>query len=177
MQECLPPYRCVCSCLMLLRKCCWCCLLPRSRCNPLFQSGGSAVLPEPFKCSLPLFSHSLSHIIWPTLPGARLEEKCSSAPSHPPSTHSILGVLGVTAHLFYPDSTLMFFLYFPSSSCLSVSLVKQPLPPLFKLGCSLSFPLHRSRFLSLSLRLSGEMRAVLYFAVTLKTAFIRFMLR
>lgn len=79
----------------------------------------------------------------------------------PPFLH--LTVLVMTIHLFYPDLALMHFLYFLFSSSLSVPYsVHSSFPPLQPL-CSHS--------------LSGEMCAILYFAVTLKTAFIRFILR
>lgn len=79
----------------------------------------------------------------------------------PPFLHLTVPVM--TTHLFYPDPALMPFLYFLSSSSLSVPhSVHSPLPPLQLLY---------------SHSISGEMSAVLYFAVTLKTAFIRFILR
>lgn len=79
----------------------------------------------------------------------------------PPFLH--LTVLAMTTHLFYPDPTLVPFPYFLSSSSLSAPHSVLPPPP----------PLHPP----CSLHLSGERSAVLYFAVTLKAAFIRFILR
>lgn len=117
-----------------------------------------------FKRSLPLFS-SLSVTHHPAHASRRriTGELWLFSTPHPPIyllPFSILLYRGMATHLFSPNPTLMHVLYFLSSSSLSVS--HYPHPPL-QPPCSLS--------------LSGEMSTVLYFAVTLKAAFIIFMLR
>lgn len=104
--------------------------------------------------------HSLSHIIQPMLPGARLQEDCGSASSHPPFMSS----LPSSDHV-RDDSTPTPALTQPSwPSCIYP-------PHLLSLLLSLPF---NSPY---GFPLSGEMSTVLYFALTLKGAFIRFILQ
>lgn len=102
--------------------------------------------------------HSLSHIIQPMLPGARLQEDCGSASSHPPFMSS----LSPSDHV-WDDSTPILALTQPSRpSCIYP-------PHLLSLFLSLPF--------NYAFPLSGEMSTLLYFALTLKGAFIRFILQ
>lgn len=149
----------------------WCCTVKRKSWYkrafcPVFTAALCSSL-ETWRVShtLPPFSHSLSHMIQPMLPGGGLQQNCGSAPPHPPSISSLSPSYCIcddnTPILPWPNPHTLFVLpLLIFSFCSSFG----PFPPLpFQPPCSLS--------------LSGEISAVLYIAVTLKAAFIRFILR